>query len=359
MPLTHHLRPGAELGDWLRAESGDTLWPYAGRLASAAARNQPLRPAQRQELPHYAAVGSIVDARLALAVQHAPPYAAVTGALALGVLDVPTADQLVSTWPSHQDIAPVGAAVTRPTPRGPWRIAEPAQHPDATASPLVTETFRLLRRLAVALPLGQLGGREAEAELAGVLATAQSFEQVYREGTVPETLRAFLTRGAVEHAPELLADAVRVITAQTGPLTYAHRLAPGAAGYAAPVFVPAWAEGDLLLGPAGQAAEGSTLVEVKTVTRVDPQRALDWLLQLLAYVLLDHAGHWQISRIAVWLPRRGVLLDCPLAELTRLLSRLRRGLLTRAARAIEADGGDADALLWSQTRHMNGGDSAL
>lgn len=98
---------------------------------------------------------------------------------------------------------------------------------------------------------------------------------------------------------------------------------PGAAlGHAGPVFVPDWADGDLLLTHPDP-AHGATLRDVKTVTRTDdPDRVRGWLCQLLGYALADAlgGGDWRIRHVGLLFARHALVLVWPLAELLPMLT---------------------------------------
>jgi hypothetical protein len=77
-------------------------------------------------------------------------------------------------------------------------------------------------------------------------------------------------------------------------------------GVTQPVFVPHWAEGDVIVG--------STLLDCKAVITVrDRDRIAGWLYQLLGYAWLDStADRYGIRRVGLYLARHGVLLTWPL-----------------------------------------------
>jgi hypothetical protein len=72
------------------------------------------------------------------------------------------------------------------------------------------------------------------------------------------------------------------------------------------VFVPHWADGDVIVG--------STLLDCKTVITVRNQdRIARWLYQLLGYAWLDSpADRYGIRSVGLYLARHGVLLTWPL-----------------------------------------------
>ena len=89
---------------------------------------------------------------------------------------------------------------------------------------------------------------------------------------------------------------------------------------AGPVIVDNWADADLLIGRAGSAG-GHTLVDVKTVLRVDhPERTARWLWQILGYAWLDVTGRWGIDSVALYFARHGLQLTWSLAELAEELA---------------------------------------
>jgi hypothetical protein len=79
----------------------------------------------------------------------------------------------------------------------------------------------------------------------------------------------------------------------------------------APLFVQAWAEGDLVLG--------GTLVDVKVTKQPLPLRGA-WLDQLLGYLLLDHGDWYGLEQMAVFLGRQARLVAWPLSELLPTLT---------------------------------------
>src|SRR5262249_21359892 len=64
------------------------------------------------------------------------------------------------------------------------------------------------------------------------------------------------------------------------------------------------ADADLILG--------DCLVEIKTT--LNPCWNRDWLYQLLGYVLLDYADHYQIRSIAIYLARQETIVRWPLKD---------------------------------------------
>jgi hypothetical protein len=114
---------------------------------------------------------------------------------------------------------------------------------------------------------------------------------------------------------------------------------------AGPVIVDNWADADLLIGRAGS-ADGHTLVDVKTVLRVDhPQRTARWLWQILGYGWLDVDGRWGIDSVALYFARHGLQLTWSLTELAEELAgpgvsvgQLRAEFLQVAERIIAAEG---------------------
>ncbi|QFZ20488.1 hypothetical protein [Saccharothrix syringae] len=87
--------------------------------------------------------------------------------------------------------------------------------------------------------------------------------------------------------------------------TLGHRDVHTPLGVAAPVLVPDWADGDLLVGP----AEATMLVDVKTVvTLADPRRVAGWCWQILAYTWLDSLDLHRIRSVGLYLARHGVLV---------------------------------------------------
>lgn len=212
--------------------------------------------------------------------------------------------------------------------------------------------------LAEYAPSGALGAPGAEAGLARVCWVLSQLEDAYRCGELPveladrltgpdvtaEQLRAIAPEHAVaEHAVAELVELARRFR-DFGTLAEFHRLAdnpPGSSplGVAAPVFVPNWADGDVLLG--------NTLIDIKTVIKLDqPERTARWLWQLLAYAWLDTTDRYRIRTVGLYLARHGVLVTWGLAMFADHLlgeagqaAGARREFLQLAREVIRAEGG--------------------
>jgi hypothetical protein len=145
---------------------------------------------------------------------------------------------------------------------------------------------------------------------------------------------------------ELVALSTRAHT--SGALTQLRHLARNPAageplGIAGPVFVPHWADGDLVIG--------ETLIDVKTIASVrDTHRITQWLHQLLGYAWLDGHDRYGIHDVGLYLARHGVLLTWPLQRFAHTLTgttdpvdlaRNRNEFERVAARVIQAEGANA------------------
>ena len=205
-------------------------------------------------------------------------------------------------------------------------------------------------------PPGQLADtRGAEAGIARACWTLAGWEEAYRAGQQlsDDTAKLYrapntptvesLLAAAPGHAVDELTDLAGQL--RTGGIIERLRAAAGdpapgqRLGVAAPVFVPHWADGDLLVG--------DTLLDCKTVVSLrDPAKVTTWLFQLLSYAWLDVTDHFHIRSVGLYFARHGVLVTWPLDELTdRLLaggdaaaSKTKEQWLALAARVITAEG---------------------
>jgi hypothetical protein len=201
-------------------------------------------------------------------------------------------------------------------------------------------------------PRGQLGTPGAEAGLARVCWLLSEFEHVYRSGQITEEVAALFRPGppnieqlrgaaAEEVVTELVALAQQLHA--SGALAQLRQMAgdPPAGqplGIAGPVLVHHWADADLLIG--------DTLVDVKTVMRVDdPRRTAGWLWQILAYAWLDTDDRYQIQSVGLYLARLGQLITWGLQSFADHLlggtghtARARREFLDVARHVITSEG---------------------
>ncbi|SFO44126.1 hypothetical protein SAMN05216207_10595 [Pseudonocardia ammonioxydans] len=334
MSLTSQLRAGA-LARWCATHLPGTA-EITHQVRAAAAARAPARVTGPGGAGHAAAVGSIVDARLAALVHDAPPYAALNGYLAAGLCSPAAAHRIAAAYPSVQsvleqqpELADTAVGV-RPTPSDVLAITSPApaapdpRWGDAALAELAERGHRFHHTHA---PTGTIGGYGAETALARAYHAWALGEDRYRGGATPPALAdlaASTTAPTVEQLrglcpPAVAADAAAIasLLGESGALArwrhWAGDPAPGAGlGYASPLLVPHWAEADLLID--------DTLVEVKTVARVDqPARIARWCWQLLGYAWLDVGDRWRIRRVALYLARHGITLEWPVPELETVL----------------------------------------
>jgi hypothetical protein len=343
MSLTSQLRSGP-LGQW-------TSQRYAGAEALAGLVERSLghpdrppassqegrpagRPPQQPELPltaavdrrHWSAIGGAFGQRLAFLIQHAPPYYALYGTVNAELAEFADIHAAAACWPSHAGLSTAQHARAcdwRPTRTGWLDIGPtPAAPPGHMPSGVVAEFVRRLgNHLLRTAPPGQLGtSLTVETTLARACWVLTAWESAYRS-------RQFNTDYATETVDELLALAPEHAVAElvglatrthtSGALTQLRALAdnppPGQPlGLAGPVFVPHWADGDLLVG--------DTLIDVKTVTHVrDRARTANWLQQLLAYTWLDANDRYRIRQVGLYLARHGQLLIWPITEFTHAM----------------------------------------
>ncbi|MFF7192818.1 hypothetical protein ACFZAM_03785 [Streptomyces sp. NPDC008079] len=330
---------------------------------------------------HWAAVGGAFGARLATLVQPAPPYYALHGLVAAGLVRREWADQQAARYPTHAGLGASQRAKAldiRPTTTG-WLDLAPGARPSTRrseldaiisghmgirlgtdvplpAEPVLADFLERTRAYAERYaPPGQLGTPGAEAGLARSYWLLEIFESVYRSGAVEESMHRVFRPGVptIEvmraAASEQVVEELARLAEQTqsyGALAELRRLAGNPApgrplGIAGPVLVNHWADGDLLIsGP-----DGATLIDVKTVVKTDrPDRSSRWLWQLLCYAWLDTADRYRIRSVAFYFARHGVLVTWPLAEFTDLLlggadpRQARAEFLTAARKAMTGEG---------------------
>ncbi|MFI9588174.1 hypothetical protein ACIHCQ_41790 [Streptomyces sp. NPDC052236] len=360
MSLTSQLGNG-ELSTWCaRRFTGSA--EAVGRLAIATRGRRRVFPSGQVDGRHWASIGGAFGARLAALVQPAPPYYALHGLVTAGLVSREWADEQAALYPTHAGLGKrerSRALDVRPTTAGwldlepPSRSARSRRSPSTELDSIVTGIMRpgsradrhmaaepVLANLfdrtrayfAQHAPPGRLGTPGAEAGLARVCWLLDMFEDVYRSGTIHESMhQVFRPRvPTVERmraaASEAVVDELTRLARQTeihGALAEIRRLAGDPPegrplGIAGPVFVNHWADGDLLIpGPTG-----STLIDVKTVVKTDRQdRSVRWLWQLIAYAWLDIADRYRIRHVALYLARHGVLVTWSLDSLTSTLLR--------------------------------------
>lgn len=321
MSLTQHLR--GSLGQWV-SQHCPAVSVAARELAAAVQQQTRVSPPAGVDREHLAAVGGAVDARLALAVDAAPPYAALLGAVRAGGMSLADAGRAACTWPTHQDVpvedAPVGVWL-RTVPSGQWAVFQDAPADAGCGVPRGLQVMLdELRELASTLPPGTLGSACQEQRLAELCLVVDELEAAYRSGHVGPAAAAVLDGQPAPVCPSRRGDVVAVVQHNAETLQRARSRANTAVlGTSAPILLPQWADGDLILGRRGS-AEPQTLVDVKTSTaghRVE--RVEEWLRQIVAYALLDGRDAWQIRRVGLWLARSGRIYSWPLSEFTGAL----------------------------------------
>ncbi len=339
MSLTSQLHTGV-LGAWC-AERLPGAGALVAQVQTAAATTRPVRPLLRQvEREHWATVGGAFGQRLAFLIQHAPPYYALLGAARAGLVDQAWPDRVATAFPTHAELPEPQrhrACQSRPSPTGWLDLAEDhaqpsdsaLRHEEQVATDLIT---RLVAYLAAHTPPGTIAAAGAETGLARVCWVLAGWENAYRtggqlppdlaalcdhpNGFTVDSLRSLAQRAVVS---ELIALSAKVTTSDALDRLHAladHPTSNAALGYAGPVFIPHWADGDLLLGTGG----ATTLLDVKTVMHVrDGQRVARWLYQLLGYAWLDPADRYHIRHVGLYLARHGILLTWPFDQFTGVL----------------------------------------
>lgn len=301
MTLGAHLTRGA-LGSWFSARIEPAL--VEERLAEALRGRVPLRSPRQAPPSHGALVQASVRARLGLAVQQAPHYRGLSGAVRLGLATTGQVHETTAGFPSHAGLPGSRRRVAwrwRPVGDG-WvdvgAVPPPARRPlRGQATRVVDHGTRLLRVLE---PPGRVADRAGERELAALCAETAGWAI-----GLPE-----LPDGRSGRADEVV-DLVQ-LACESGLLTRWHRGAgrPTAGvplGVADAVFVPGWAHGGSVIG--------RSLIDVLAVP--DPLRHPDRVRRavhhLIARAWLD-PGHG-IDRVGVYLARHGVLATWAVAEL--------------------------------------------
>jgi hypothetical protein len=306
-------------------------------------------------LEHWADVGGALGQRLAWLVEPAPPYYALYGAVSAGLLSTAAAEQVARLWPTHASIT--SNAWQRPlemrtTPHGTLDLTRPnrtpASTPTGSAETVLTKWFqRAATYLTHHASLGTLSAPGQEAGMARICWTLAQLEDAYRGGRLSEPLRHALERPDITAvdlhtlAPEpVIAELVELaaLAHTTGTVQRWHDRGPG---YAGPVFVHHWADGDLLVGP--------ELIDVKTVIRADkPDRTARWIWQILLYAWLDTTNTWGINVVGLYLARHGLTISWGAHTLAgellgdnnfQLIESTRREFLEVADRVIRVEGG--------------------
>ncbi|MCP2256285.1 hypothetical protein LY13_005075 [Prauserella aidingensis] len=297
MSLTQNLYGGGDVLAWWERHCGDPT-PVTDVIAEQARSS--VRPLSTTDYDHAAMVGSIVNRMLERAVQPAPPYAAIWGA---------GRSEQATLWPTHSNLPAErrpAANSWRPTPRGFDELV-----PGTGAGDHATLIAR-----AAELENDPAATDADRATAAGIVTMC---EAAYRG--------AGRTLGTITEAA--VVDGARVFHNMTRSTTRAAALCGGKLrGYAAPVFAPHWADGDLLLGPG--VTGGHCLVEVKCCsnnTARSPERTRLWIWQALSYVACDLSEDlWGITAVGLWMARQDVLLTWSVPDLLGQLGMSRRHL---------------------------------
>lgn len=346
MSLTQHLTRGS-LAAWF-ADREQGLRSLAEQVAAQVAECDPMLPREAAGRSHYAQVGGLVGHRLADLVEFAPPYASLLGAIRCGAISRSEAAAVAVTYPTHLHLPesdrPVAHHVRTVPGGGFWRTVPDGIPPDQDGghSPAVHALLRMATRHTAAAPTS-----------VPHLYLRDCLETVHRAGFIPPDLK--MLDGGGEFAPpeSVTADVVAVLRHQRRAYEQALALAGGVTGgrlgHAAPLLVPGWAEGDLLVGP-HSADGGYTLLDVKTVKRADQTgRVLEWLRQIVAYACLDPRDRWRIRRVGLWLPRQDLVVVWSIEQVFDALggntSELLASIRTVCWEAVRADGGDPRILL--------------
>ncbi|TYK51061.1 hypothetical protein [Actinomadura decatromicini] len=366
MSLISHVYHG-ELGEWCadRLPGSDEV---VRRLAAETKGLPPVRPAAPVDRRHWNRVDRAFAVRLAMFVQHAPPYSALYGLVRVGLVRPEWAHRQAALYPSHARLGEDErrrALDMRPTLTGWLDLADEhgvgkyagtdgtasyARFPYSSGEPMLSELFDRMRGyLRAHAPLGRIG---AEQGLARVCSLVASLGYVFRNdpadepfyrlftGRTPtvEELHAFADENAVLEQVELMRR-----LDDSGALAKIRRLAGNPPvgqpwGIASPVFGSYWADNDILVG--GQ--RGTTLIDVSSVIAVNkPSRARRWIWRLLASAWFDTTDAYRIRNVALYFTRYGVLVSWPLDELIQDLlqgddpRKARREFLALANRLVE------------------------
>lgn len=345
MSLTSELNAGP-LAAWFRATF--PLAPsVAAEVATALADATPSLPPGKVRAGHHGSVGGAWGMRLGFAVETAPPYYALYGAHNAGLIGWDNANALAAEFPTHARLPAPARGRTddrlldRPSPTGWLDLRHPsAQTPARVQTGNCPDTVAAvtgdLTDLLAKVGPGHLGEPETEVALARVCAVLSGWEDAYRRGQLSRGTAWLYPTAAANPPrpadlynrvdPDQLRDlaALAELARETGLLEQLRALAgnpTGALGHQGPVFVPNFADGDLLLTHPDP-GHGATLLDVKTVNRPqDPARLTTWLHQLLAYAFLDaeSGDDWNIRHVGLLFARHARVITWPLDELaTRL-----------------------------------------
>ncbi len=286
------------------------------QVQAAGRERHPVRPVGDVDRDYWAQLGGAFGQRMALLVAHSAPTAAYLGATRAGLLGSHALVDAIGAWPTRS----VDFTWTGPETRG---ISDQL---------IGAVTAALIQHLERHAPVGHVADtRAAEQELARVCWVLSAWETVYRGGQLPRKLREchdslppdlstaavgdaavglLLSEAPRDHVEELVILAGRLHG--SGSLDQFRQLLQRG-GVAGPVFVPHWADGDLLCG--------ETLLDVKTViTLRDRDRIASWLHQLLLYAWLDEHDRHGIRNVGLYLARHGALITWPLDEFEAVIA---------------------------------------
>jgi hypothetical protein len=339
--LTSQLHHGV-LGDWCAASLLGTA-VLVDQVQAAVVGRWPVRPVGKVDGEHWARIGGAFGQRFAFVVDHGPPWPAYAGTANAGLLGGQMLHTVVTRWPGVPDLG-----------------ADPLDNELGTSDALICSfTDQLVEHLGEHAPPGTIAGtRRAEETLARACWVLSGWEDAYRGGALPPAIaRAHQELSPAPDDVEAARAAVNVLLLHTpvhvteelvalvgrlhgsGALDQLRALAgnppPGAPlGVTQPVFVPHWADGDVIVG--------NTLLDCKTVITVrDRNRITGWLHQLLGYAWLDStADRYGIRSV-------GLLLTWPLEYFEQILLQIpgrvpaaRREFLDYAYAAIELEGAE-------------------
>ncbi|ALE76795.1 hypothetical protein FRP1_28790 (plasmid) [Pseudonocardia sp. EC080625-04] len=210
MSLTSQLRAGA-LGRWCATHLPGTP-EITRQIRAAAATAAPVRTTGPGGAGHAAAVGSVVDARLAALAHDAPPYAALSGYLAAGLCSPAAVHRIAATYPAVQAVLAerpelaTDAAGVRPTPSDVLAFTSPAPATQSSRwgdAALVELAARGHRFHHAHAPTGTIGGHGAETALARAYHAWALGEDRYRSGVTPPVLAALTATSATATVEQL------------------------------------------------------------------------------------------------------------------------------------------------------------
>ncbi|MFI9005999.1 hypothetical protein ACIGNX_02040 [Actinosynnema sp. NPDC053489] len=340
-----------ELGDWCAERLTGTKEVANDVLARV--RTQPkVRPEGKVERRHWDRAGKTVVARLAGAVQAAPPYSALLGLVRVGLVTRAWADDQATRYPTHARLASPErerALDLRPTPRG-WQDLRAAvergaaimpatsveeaerrvQRPGFPDEPVLAELFDRMRAYFWEhAPVGRLGAEGPEKGLVRLCWLLAAFGYAYRNESAGHPLfRLFRDRPPTVrelHAAatdEAIADPLALVRLlqDSGSFDELRALAGNPPlgtpwGVVAPVIFDHWDDTTAVL----TGRDGSTLLDVSTVEAFDGDHVRTRLWKLLASAWLDADDAFRIRSAAIYAARHGVLVTWPIDVLEHAL----------------------------------------